>query len=249
MQDHWRHLEINGGKVINGNRCRLLLQPDQTGYSDAQFDDYGGKRRGQYPWMPETRLSIKARFSHPKPDLVGTAGFGFWNAPFGDPTVFMPALPRAAWFFFASYPSDLPLTMRGPGRGWFVSTIDASAPAAWLMAPFALPIIVLNNFSRVRNRLWPKVRQRLNITFSDMQVALDQWHTYRLEWRRENCQFWIDDQEVASTNSSPKGPLGFVCWMDNQFMIVTNTGRLRWGTLSVVQDQWLEVEDLKIARF
>jgi hypothetical protein len=37
--------------------------------------------------------------------------------------------------------------------------------------------------------------------------------------------------------------------MDNQYMVVTNRGRLGWGTLPVVQDQWLEVEDLKIARF
>lgn len=249
MLEPSRKLEINGGRVEHGKRYLLKLQAGYPGYSDAQIDDYGGRRRKDFLWEPGTNLSLRAKFSHSKSDLVGTAGFGFWNVPFGDPTVFWPALPRAVWFFYASHPSDLPLAKKGPGRGWFVSTIDAMSLAAIYLAPFTLPIVLLNHISRVRNWLWPIVQERLKISFSELENSMTQWHFYQLEWGKAGCRFWIDNNLIASTNLTPKGPLGFVCWIDNQYLCLTNTGRLRWGTLSVPQEQWLEVEDLQISRF
>ena len=100
--------------------------------------------RGQYPWSPGTRLRLRARFSHPPDQLIGTAGFGFWNAPFGDPTVRRPALPQACWFFFASAPTDLPLAPAGPGRGWFAATMDATGGSALALIPLAPALLLLN---------------------------------------------------------------------------------------------------------
>ena len=249
MLDNWRQLEINGGKIISGDVFHLSLEPGSTGYSDAQIDDYGTKRRSEYPWMPGTRLSLDARFSHPDSALVGTGGFGFWNAPFGDPTVGWPALPKAVWFFYASYPSDLPLALKGPGRGWFASTIDANTPATLYLAPLCLPIILLNHSSQFRYRTWPKIRKKLNIAFSPIQSTLEEWHNYQLDWHDDNCRFFIDQREMLSTNCSPRGPLGFVCWIDNQYLVATTRGRVRWGTISLVRKQWMEVKNLEIARF
>ncbi len=99
----FRRLEINGG-YVEGSRVedyRLVLPPVAKGYADAQIDDYGGLKRGDYHWLPGTRMILEAKFSHSESELIGTAGFGFWNAPYGDPTVPWPTLPQAAWFFLA----------------------------------------------------------------------------------------------------------------------------------------------------
>ena len=101
----------------------------------------------------------------------------------------------------------------------------------------------------IRDRLWPAVRQKLKISFVQIETSIEEWHNYRLEWQRDHCQFWIDGNKLGSAKPSPRGPLGFVCWMDNQYLVATNSGRLRWGTMAISQNQWLEVADLQIARF
>ena len=106
-----RKVEINGGIVnqTTTNKTILSLPATQNGYADAQFDDYGleegGKQSPDFLWQPGTTMTLKARFSHTADNLIGTAGFGFWNAPFADLTVRRLALPQATWFFlwFATY--------------------------------------------------------------------------------------------------------------------------------------------------
>ena len=244
-----RRLALNGGIVTGPPIWRLTLPPIQAGYSDAQIDDYGLptiRRRRDYVWWPGIQLSLQARFSHPQDTLIGTAGFGFWNAPFGDPTVPLPALPQATWFFFASSPTDLPLAPTGPGRGWFASTLDATTRQAVMLAPLAPLVLLLNQVPSIRRRLWPGLQQRLGMSFAPIPVALTNWHTYQLQWAATHCTFWVDEQIILKTAHSPKGPLGFVCWLDNQYLVVTANGRFRWGTLPILTTQWLEVTDLTI---
>jgi hypothetical protein len=45
---------------------------------------------------------------------------------------------------------------------------------------------------------------------------------------------------------SPRGPLGFVMWLDNQYMVVTPWGRLGWGLLDEPGCQWMEVDWLAV---
>lgn len=244
----WRKLEIGGGQVDEGEILRLVLPPIAQGYGDAQVDDYGRfPSRRHYPWKPTTELVLRARFSHPAGQLQGTAGFGLWNAPFGDPTTPWPALPQAVWFFYASEPGDLPLAPDGPGRGWFASTLDATTWNAWLIAPFAPMVLLANQWPGLRRRLWPAVRQQLGIGYAPLPVEMTAWHDYRLVWQREGCVFWVDGQVVLHTPFSPRGPLGFVCWVDNQYMVATNNGRFAWGVLPTAQTQWLEVAGLHLA--
>ncbi len=251
---HTRRLEIGGGQVIGpwppaAASTRLQIPPCTQGYVDAQVDDYGripGSRRANYPWRPGVCLHINARFSHGVETLLGTAGFGFWNAPFGDPTVRRPALPQAVWFFYASAPNDLPLAPDGPGRGWFAATIHAASPAALAIMPLA-PIVVAGNWSeRIRRRLWPWVQRHLGISFAPLTVDMTAWHHYQLTWRPDGCTFAVDGRTWLNTSHSPAGPLGFVCWIDNQYMIVTPQGRLGAGTLVTTASQWLEVKELHL---
>ena len=179
--DDFRVLEIGGGKVVGtrpftekSTRFEIPVQGD--GYKDAQIDDYGVALNGRkhYPWRPNVELMLNARFSHPEDQLIGTAGFGFWNAPFGDPTVKWPALPQAVWFFFGSPPNNLPLNVTGAGQGWFASTLDATTAKAKWMIPLSPIVLLLNQNGRLRNKIWPWVHRRLGMSFTPIDVDLSQ---------------------------------------------------------------------------
>lgn len=252
-EKQWRRLEINGGQVSEMPHWRFQLPPARRGYADAQIDDYGRTRqfhrwqpRRHYPWQPGVHLRLRACFSHAEGALVGTAGFGFWNAPFGDPTIPWPALPQATWFFYASEPSNLPLAEEGVGQGWFAATLDATTSRALVMAPLAPFVLLLNQWPRLRRVIWPKIRRRLAISFQPLPVAMTDWHEYELFWRAAGCEFRVDGRPILQTPHSPGGPLGFVCWLDNQYLVLTVDGRVRWGTLPVQESQWLAVKDLQI---
>jgi hypothetical protein len=243
-----RVLEIGGGRVTGDDALRFMLPAGVTAYTDAQIDDYGSPRPPSAPRFahrPGVALSLRARFSHPADELRGTAGFGFWNAPYGDPTTRRLALPAAVWFFFASPPNDLPFAPE-PGHGWFAATLDATTPRALAMIPLAPAVLLLNQFAPLRRRLWPAVRRRLGIHAAPLAVDMRQWHDYRLEWRRDGSRFFVDGAPVLTTPVAPRGPLGFVCWLDNQYLVLTPRGRFRAGLLPLAQEQWLEVSDLEI---
>jgi hypothetical protein len=244
VMDDFHVLAINGGAVTADASLLFELLPNKGGYADAQIDDYGDCG---FMWRAGSLLQLRARFSHEAGDLQGTAGFGFWNAPFADPSMKWPRLPQAVWFFYASPPSDLPLPMVGKGQGWFMGTIDAGTKTAVSTIPFAPLFLLLNRSRRFRVRYWPIVRRRLGISYKPLAVKMTDWHQYRLDWRAEGCLFYVDGELVYQTPFSPRGPLGFVCWLDNQYMVLTRNGRFRWGTLPLAEAQWLEVADLQIA--
>jgi hypothetical protein len=56
----------------------------------------------------------------------------------------------------------------------------------------------------------------------------------------------VDGDLLLQTPHSPRGPLGFVCWLDNQYMVATPRGRFAAGVLSTAGEQWLEVAELDI---
>ena len=143
---------------------------------------------GQHIAGPPARApftsNLRAAFPTRPDRLLGTAGFGFWNAPFGDPTVPYPALPQAVWFFFGSKPNDLPLNLTGgAGRGFFASTLDATTWAAISMAPAAPLVVLLNRMPRFKRSVWPKIQNRLGISYRDAShIDLTAWHRYEIVW-------------------------------------------------------------------
>jgi hypothetical protein len=74
------------------------------------------------------------------------------------------------------------------------------------------------------------------------------WHDFKLLWKPSGCTFYVGEDVVLQTTYSPHGPLGFVCWIDNQYMVATARGRLRWGVLSTDKTQRLEIADLHLAK-
>lgn len=244
-----RYLVGNGTLEPTGSSLRLVTTDTLAqAYSDAQLDDYQSVPGVRFRWHPPLRLIVRARFSHPAGVLQGTAGFGFWNYPFLLPEAWLPSLPRAIWFFYASPPSNIKLDTRTPGAGWKAATIDTLRPSALLTAPLAPLVVPLMHSRSLYHRIWPRIQRALRVREAAIPTttAMTDWHIYTIEWGRSVARFSIDGQPVLADAPAPAGPQCFVMWLDNQYLVVTPWGAFRWGLLAVPGRQWLEVAWLAI---
>jgi|GEM_PF-93135 len=244
LSPRWQPIQIGGGQLLITDAGLRLLVPRarRDRYANAQIVDYAGQSRERFPWRPPLRLTVRARSSGL---IAGTAGFGFWNHPLallGRRS----ALPAAAWFFYASPPSDMPLALGVPGCGWKAACIDATKPGALAWAPLAPPVLLLNNLPWLYRRIWPAVQRSLTISEALLPPLDSSWHTYTLEWREQSSRFAVDGTSALETPRSPSGPLGFVAWVDNQWAMATPWGRFGWGLLEAAQPQWLDLDLVQI---
>ena len=192
-------------------------------------------------------MRVRARFSHPAGELRGTAGFGFWNDPFLMTDSRKPALPRAVWFFYSSQPSNMKLDLNTPGFGWKAATLDTIRWPFFALLPTAPLAIPLMNISWLYRTCWPIGQRAISVSETLLPVEMTAWHTYLLDWQEKWVQFSVDDHPLLTCPTSPGGPLGFVLWLDNQYMVVTPWGRFGHGLLASVEEQWLEVSRVEIA--
>ncbi len=242
-----RHIKGNGSLERADEMLRFVNDGTTSDeYTNAQMDDYQGLSRRRFPWRPPLRLTVRARFSDGEGQLRGTAGFGFWNDPFLMTGRRVPTLPRAIWFFYGSPPSDMKLDLDTPGHGWKASTIDVLRPMSLLLAPLALPATLLMNVPLLYRILWPPIQRALNVREASVDAPMTDWQTYIIDWGGERSAFSVDGGPVLKCAPSPRGPMGFVMWLDNQYMVVKPWGRFGWGLLEAPGRQWLEVDRLSI---
>jgi hypothetical protein len=246
----WDVAEIGSGVVApSTDGLRLTVNPtSETQYSNAQISDYyvreAGKLRFNFRWRPPLRMTVTAWAQHSHP-LRGTAGFGFWNHPFSPDMKRLPRLPQAIWFFFGSPPNNMQLAYGVPGHGWKSATIDATR--ALPLAPFTLPAMLLMRIPRLYERMWQPIQRALKIgEFALDSELLASRHTYTLNWQIDHAVFAVDDEIVLETSFAPRGALGFVAWLDNQYAIVTPQGNFGFGTIAVAQAQSLILERVTI---
>jgi hypothetical protein len=222
------------------NGWRLGIQKgDSSGYRDAQLDDYSQLPRHRFPHR-SLSLSLRAKIS--SISAAGTWGFGLWNDPFGLSFGFggspfrLPALPNAAWFFYASPQNYLSFTNDKPAQGFLAQTFRSPKfHPLLILAGLALP------FSRkVSRKLLSKVIDEDSVAIS---VDVTQWHRYRLEWEAKRVLFYVDDVQVFESPVSPHSPLGIIIWIDNQYAAFTPEGKIAFGVLEG-EEEWLEVEDI-----
>lgn len=261
LDPRWTRSTPGGGAIdIEQSRLRLLLPSAARGiYSNAQIDDYTGLRASRYPWRPPLRLDVVARASHPaapagsaldpaasEPQryLRGTAGFGFWNYPLTRAGG-MPRLPNAVWFFASSPPSNMALVPGIPGWGWKAQVTHAHR---WRSLALAVPTLGSVAWARLSGHEGGAARQVRRFTGAAEAIItadLTAWHTYSLEWRAERAEFWVDGKLALTATAPPRGPLGFVAWIDNQYAVATPRGAFGFGTLSS-GPEWLEIDSLHI---
>jgi hypothetical protein len=223
----------------------LTVHPTPAGvYSDAQLSDYGAA--AEFRWRPPLRLTVRARSAPGATGLRGTAGFGFWNQPFM-PGQIAPRLPQAVWFFFSSPPSDMRLALGVPGPGWKAATLNAARWPFLALLPAAPVGVLLMRIPALYRRLWPVGQRAIGVSEHLLDAALlVDWHTYTLDWQRDSAVFAVDGAEVHRAPSAPRGPLGFIAWVDNQYAIVTPQGRFGYGLLPLAVSQTLSLAQVEI---
>ncbi len=217
-------------------------------YRWAQLDDYLHRPRKDFCWLPPLSLVLEAAFSDPSHN--GTWGFGFWNDPFnaslglGGSARRLPVLPNAAWFFYASPPNHLALHTH-PADGFLAATFRSPRIPSLALAPGLILAPLL--FTHPSARL---LRKLAGIVVKDQGERVNpdvrKWHTYGLDWFPDRVDFYIDGTLTSSLNQSPRGPLGFVLWVDNQFAAFPPDGKLGFGTLPNPQPAVLAVKNLSI---
>lgn len=230
-----------------GWKLSLGTQPGM--YHLAQLDDYSRLPRHKFLRRPPFKLALRARASHAQ--LPGTWGFGVWNDPFGfslglgGRAMRLPALPNAAWFFFASPENHLALHDELRGSGSLAAVYSSPRLPALALAPaaLALPLAAMPTTAR-----W--LRKAAGRVVQERAVALDldptEWHRYEIDWRHEAVEFKVDGQRVLHSELTPRPPLGVVLWLDNQYAAWPSAGRMRSGTLTPRPSSWVELQDLQI---
>ncbi|NWF70778.1 MAG: hypothetical protein HXY40_16970 [Chloroflexi bacterium] len=254
----WRVTESGQGRVqVSDHRLALHLLPTGAGYSNAQIDDYRPQPpqrkadfvwrpppgKADFVWRPPLRLTLRARFSGAP---AGTAGFGLWNHPFA-PGESGLRPPQAVWFFYGAPPGHIALAQGVPGHGWKAATFDARRWQFWALLPAAPVGVLLMRVPALYNRLWPIGQRALGISERLLDDhLLGDWHSYSLEWRRDGATFWVDGRAVQRAPYAPRGPLGFVAWIDNQYAVVTPQGHLGFGLVDIADQQSLFLDDLSL---
>lgn len=232
--------EMGQGQVTRQMDAFSLTIPPATGnnYHNAQITSYTSRQDFQFE--PPVSLRIRA---HATGEINGTAGFGFWNHPYGR----IPRLPKAVWFFYGSPPNNMPLAKGVPGHGWKCATFDAANWRFLSLLPAAPIGFLMMRVPFFYNRLWGIGQRALGVDEHLLaESQLTEPHDYSIQWETSRVRFSIDEQTVFETNRSPKGKLGFIAWVDNQYAIVTPQGRFGHGLLEVTTPQRLMIDSAVI---
>lgn len=249
-----KHTTTPGAQILdNGNGGWILSIPagEKGHYRVAQLDDYGNLPRRAFPWEPPFCLSLRARASAEM--IPGTWGFGLWNNPFSMAVVSrteilrLPALPNAAWFFFASEPNYLSLRDDLPAQGALAATFRSPRLPGLLLAAggLGLPLLAVPPAVRLLRKAARRIVQQSAV---QMQHKVTDWHRYTLQWESDRVVHAVDGETVAATTCAPLGPLGLVIWIDNQYAALPPSSRPRMGTLPNTDPAWIEIEALSMSR-
>jgi hypothetical protein len=219
-------------------------------YRLAQLDDHQNIARSRYPYRPPLRIELEARAS--APDLPGTWGFGLWNDPYGMSFVpgngifRFPALPNALWYFNSSPLCYLSFRNDKPGNGFLAQVFSSPGFDPLLIrASLAFPFSHRAT-RRMLARLIDEDAVRINGPAEAESFDVTAWHHYALDWSAEGAHLAVDGVRLLDTPISPRGPLGIVIWIDNQFAGYTPQGKVSFGVQRNPVPAWMDIRDLHI---
>lgn len=225
--------------------ARLVVDGAVEGaLSDAEIDDHRTAPRWDLHWTPPLALTVRARFSHRAGDLMGTAGFGFWNDPF-DWSGNVEAPPNAIWFFYASPHSDMTFVRGVRGHGWRAGFLNGGRADRMTMAAGNL-VFRIPAMSKVVFALAEKRMNAAEFLLDD--IGMTEWHEYRLDWRRAEAVFCIDAREVFRAPNPPMVPLGFVAWVDNNATSMGPGKDFSFSRIAIPQREWMELAYVRIEK-
>lgn len=235
-------------KEIADNHWRLSLPAGEMGkYRLAQLDNYGKLKRRRFLHQAPFTIRLKARSS--EKDLPGTWGFGLWNDPFsfslglGGAARRLPALPNTAWFFFASPPNYLSFQDDLPASGQLAATFKSPLIPPLLLG-LGVPFLPLMAWKPTARSLRKAVSKIIQQSAKQLDIDPTEWHTYELNWLEEAVLMKLDGQTVLHSPVTPRGRLGLVIWIDNQYAALPPDGKLAFGALANPAC-WIEIKDLE----
>ena len=242
--DGFHTLEKGDGRVIKtDDSFRLTIPPVlKDHYHDAQISSY--IKRADFSYEPPVRMTVRA---YAEGDIQGTAGFGFWNLPTVNNLTSL-RLIKALWFFFGSEHNNMQLAQGVQGHGWKAATFDSTRWQFLALLPTAPIGFLLMRVPFLYNLLWKSIGQPAigvneKLLSSDLLKSV---HDYTIEWRKDGVTFSVDSEVVMRTTVAPKGKMGFIAWIDNQYAIVTPQGNFGFGLVDVPQAQTLVIEKITI---
>jgi len=140
----------------------------------------------------------------------------------------------------------MPLALGVPGRGWKAAVIDTGRPQALALLPLApLAVPLMRSYAGYRV-LWPHIQRAVGVVEAPLAISMEDWHSYVITWGEQRSSLAVDGEIVLDEAPSPRGPMCFVAWLDNQYLVVTPQGRFGWGLLDAPGEQWLELEELSV---
>lgn len=236
---YWVRFCIGHAQIENEpGVLRFVVDGAEDGaLSDAELDDHRTAPRHRLAWQPPLRMTVRARTSHRAGELLGTAGFGFWNDPF-DWTGNVQAPPNALWFFYGSPQNDMAFVRGVRGHGWKAATLNGGRSNKLEMTLgnfiFRLPGMSKLVFALAQTRI--RAREK---TLDE--VALTDWHEYRIDWLAHEAIFLVDNVEMLRAPNPPTMPLGFVAWVDNNAASIGPGRDFGFQRIAVPQRQWMEL--------
>lgn len=253
MLDDLEKREANGGVVEGSLERGYQLTLPKLGterYCLAQVDNYMHLPRGKFPHQQPLKLQLEARVS--SGDLSGTWGFGLWNDPFslgfgaGGMMRFLPVLPNAAWFFYGSKENFLSLRDNQPRAGFHAKTFRSPLLPS-ILSLSAVPFVPLMLWPAAARQLRKLSRVMVKEDFNLLAINVEEWHAYSLVWKEGLVLFEVDGLEVFRTGVSPRGRLGLVIWIDNQFFRFDPGGKLGFGFLKTASQFRMQLRNLTMA--
>lgn len=243
---HWVRFAIgHSGIEIEPRVARLVVDGAvDNELSDAEIDDHRTAPRWNLHWTPPLTLTVCARFSHPAGELIGTAGFGFWNDPF-DWSGNVQAPPNALWFFYASSHSDMSFVRGLRGHGWRAGFLNGGKANPVTMA-VGNALFKLPGMDKLVFAAAEKMMGAQEILLDEIDMT--QWHEYRIEWRADEAVFCVDGQEKFRAKNPPTVPLGFVAWVDNNATTMGPGKEFSFARVAVPMREWMEVSSIKIEK-
>jgi len=249
--ERWHLTQQGGGEVTRRMKSlHLSLPPSEQGssavpYTNAQITDYDPAQRN-FVWRPPLHMRLTAYFGQSAAQMVGTAGFGFWNFPYGIGAKGL-LLPQALWFFFSAPPSNMPLAQSVPGTGWKAATFDARNWRFLALTPTAPLAFPLMRLRPIRERLWPIGQRTIGVheALLDPETMIQET-TYELEWLPCRAIFRVDSRVVQDVEVNIRQPLGLIAWIDNRWAVVTPWGHFGSGTSALAHNQTLVLKNVSV---
>lgn len=231
--------------------CLKLLPQDSRDkpvYVNAQVDDYNHLKRQDFKHRPPLRFCFEAKWQG---SPSGTTGIGFWNDPFMMTGWRMPTLPQALWFFYEPEGSKLSFLDEPHPSGVKAMVVQAKR---WTFIVTGLlwfltwPLCLFSRYRRWMGSALHRSCQILNLPVQNVHHTHSpmQWHRYKIDWREESIEFYVDDRSIAKHPCRMLQAQGLVVWIDNQVASISPSGALRWFNRNIDDEQSLHIKNMNI---